>query len=327
MNTLDKFQGSLVGLALGDALGAPMEFTFGIPDPPVTDMQINTMLLPFLGEKTPRGYWTDDTSMALCSAYSLIKKGRFDRKDQMMNFLKWYREGFFSSTGSCFDIGNTIRSSLIEFEATKEVNQLADPYDNNLGNGSLMRLSPIPLFFYKQPKSAIKISGSSSLMTHKAGLCAEVCRCMAAFIVACFSSTHMDDLMCTVGDYSSFYYPSVFRDLLTWLKDPYDVVVTKPKVWLSGTGHVLLSFHAAIWAFFTTDNFRDGCIKAVNLGGDTDTYGAIYGQLAGVYYGFDHIKEYAGDWLHDLVDLEMIKSIAEQLYSASTARSIDDENL
>src|SRR5215213_711084 len=137
---LNRFRGSLLGLAVGDTVGTTVEFKPRGSFSPVTDMVGGG---PF---HLKAGQWTDDTSMALCLGTSLISKNGFDPVDQMDRYLEWYRNGYLSSTGACFDIGNTIRQALETYQRT------GDPFSGSTapetaGNGCLMRLAPIPMFF------------------------------------------------------------------------------------------------------------------------------------------------------------------------------------
>ena len=155
MATQNRFRGCLLGLACGDAVGTTVEFKARGTFEPVTDMVGGG---PF---KLKPGQWTDDTSLALCLATSLIERDGFDPLDQMERYCRWQREGYLSSTGECFDIGNTTASALHKFKATGE------PYAGSTdswaaGNGSIMRLAPVPKFFFPDREQVIHYSGESS---------------------------------------------------------------------------------------------------------------------------------------------------------------------
>ena len=176
ITTISRYRGSLLGLAVGDALGTTLEFKSPGTFLPITDMVGGG---PFNLEP---GEWTDDTSMALCLAESLIEKEKFDPIDQMQRYLKWYRDGHLSSNGKCFDIGITIGNALRKFEKTK------DPYSgsedpNSAGNGSLMRLTPIPLVYANDEIVAMEKAAESSRTTHGTKNCIDACRCMAVLIL------------------------------------------------------------------------------------------------------------------------------------------------
>src|SRR5574341_1380286 len=140
MEPIDRYRGCLLGLAVGDALGTTLEFKPPGSFDPIEDMVGGG---PF---GLQPGEWTDDTSMALCLAESLIERRGFDPVDQLDRYVRWWREGHLSSNGRCFDIGTTTAAALLRFERTRELWCGAeDP--RTAGNGSIMRLAPVPLFF------------------------------------------------------------------------------------------------------------------------------------------------------------------------------------
>ena len=165
---LNRCHGCLLGLAVGDAVGTTVEFQPRGSFSPVTDMMGGG---PF---HLKPGQWTDDTSMALCLGTSLIARNGFDPVDQMDRYWDWYQNGYLSSTGNCFDIGNTVRNALERYKQTGDpFSGGNDPY--SAGNGSLMRLAPIPLFYFPDLEKSIKFAGESSRTTHGALECLEAC--------------------------------------------------------------------------------------------------------------------------------------------------------
>jgi len=169
MEKRERYEGALLGLAAGDALGTTLEFKPPGSFTPLADMVGGG---PF---QLRPGQWTDDTSMALCLASSLVETGRFDPRDQMDRYVRWYREGYLSSTGRCFDIGNTVRAALERYAQT------GDPYAGSThpmsaGNGSIMRLAPVPLFFANDPSMAIAMAAASSRTTHGVTAAVDACR-------------------------------------------------------------------------------------------------------------------------------------------------------
>ena len=176
MEQIEHYRGSLLGLAVGDALGTTLEFKAPGIFQPVKDI---TGGGPF---HLKPGQWTDDTSMALCLADSLIERKGFNPVDQLERYLRWYREGYLSSTGDCFDIGGTVSSALARFEKTHEPYcGSTDPH--SAGNGSIMRLAPVPLFYANEPEEAIEKSGESSRTTHGAPTAVDACRYLGGLIV------------------------------------------------------------------------------------------------------------------------------------------------
>jgi len=168
MNILNRFQGCLLGLATGDALGTTVEFERPGHFITVTDI---------VGEgpfHLKAGEWTDDTSMALCLATSLKHLNGFDAADQMRRYVNWYRHGYMSVKGYCFDIGFTTKDALQRFEQTGQpYSGSTDPYA--AGNGSLMRLAPVPMFFHEDFDDAVKYAKNSSMTTHGAKEAGEAC--------------------------------------------------------------------------------------------------------------------------------------------------------
>jgi ADP-ribosylglycohydrolase len=298
----DRYRGALLGLATGDALGTTLEFAAPGSFEPITDMIGGG---PFGLEP---GQWTDDTSLALCLADSLIQCQGFDAGDQMRRYVDWWRRGFLSSTGECFDIGATTVTALARFEAD------GDPFagsDDPLsaGNGSLMRLAPVPLRFADEPEAAIRWAAESSRTTHGAREAVDACRYFAGLLVGALRGEVRERLL------TPMYTPVPGL----WEREPLapriaDVargsfrVKSPPDI--QGSGYVVRSLEAALWAFAGADTFAEGALAAVNLGDDADTTGAIYGQIAGAFWGVDAIPT---AWLQRLTLREQIESMADAL--------------
>jgi ADP-ribosylglycohydrolase len=298
----------LLGLAAGDALGTTLEFERPGMFEPITDMVGGG---PF--ELKP-GQWTDDTSMALCLAESLIERLGFDPSDQMERYCRWFRKGHMSSAGWCFDIGGTTCSALLRFMADGQPYAgSTDP--NTAGNGSIMRLAPVPLFFAGAPAEAIMRAADSSRTTHGTAEAVDGCRYLAALLVGAVHGVDKEELL------SDHYTPVPGL----WDTAPLAAKIAEvaagsfrrrepPEI--QGTGYVVQSLEAALWAFDRSTNFRDGALLAVNLGDDADTTGAVYGQLAGAYYGEDDVPQ---AWRERLALRELIDAFAEKLYRNARA--------
>ena len=309
MNLLSRFRGSLIGLAVGDALGAPVEFEPRGSFPPITGLRGGG---PF---NLKAGDWTDDTSLALCLAESLIEKGGFEPRDQAERYVRWWREGYMSATGNCFDIGNTTKASLQRFIDT------GDPYSGPTSpetgsNGSLMRLAPVPLFYHDSPRRAVEYSGLSSKVTHGADEAVDSCRYLGALLIGTLKGEKKNTLT------SLRYEP----ESGIWNQQPLTAQVENvaegsfrcsepPEIKAQGTA--VKTLEAALWAFAKCSSFEEGCILAVNLGDDSDTVGAVYGQLAGAYYG---VEEIPTEWIEGLSSKSLIESAAERLLKASQTR-------
>jgi ADP-ribosylglycohydrolase len=299
---LRRYRGSLIGLACGDALGTTIEFSPPGAFEPVKDIVGGG---PF---RLKAGEWTDDTSMALCLAESLIECRGFDPADQMERFVRWYREGHLSSNGRCFDIGNTVRDALLKFERTGEPYS-GSTHARSAGNGSIMRLAPVPLYFAENPEEAIEMSALSSRTTHGATAAVDACQYLGALIVGALQGVGKEDLL------SERFHPTAGGWGERSLCPEIDEIAMgsfkhrrPPEI--KGSGYVVRSLEAALWAFYRSDSFEQGCLMAVNLGDDADTTGAVYGQLAGAFYGEDGIPE---KWRNILAERPVIKAFAEKL--------------
>ncbi|HSC88134.1 MAG TPA: ADP-ribosylglycohydrolase family protein [Polyangiaceae bacterium] len=294
--------GALLGLAVGDALGTTLEFRKPGTFSPLTDMVGGG---PF---RLPPGYWTDDTSMALCLGTSLIERAGFDATDQMQRYTRWRHEGYLSSTGVCFDIGNTVAAALGRFASN------GDPFagstdPNTAGNGSLMRLAPVPIHWWRDPAQAIHYAGESSRTTHGARTAVDACRYYAGLMVSAIAGASKAELL------SELHAPSGFDWSTAPLCSEIDGIARgsfklKEPPEIRGSGYVVASLEAALWAFDRSNDFRSGCLLAANLGEDADTTAAIYGQLAGAFYGEEGLPE---DWLAKLHDRAAIHALAERL--------------
>ncbi len=296
-----RYRGALLGLAVGDALGATLEFELPGSFEPIGDMVGGGP------HGLEPGQWTDDTSMALCLAESLLESGGFDPHDQMTRYVRWWRQGYRSSTGMCFDIGTATRDALARFEAS------GDPYAGSTdpwaaGNGSIMRLAPVPLFFATTPREAIDLAAESSRTTHGVRSAVDACRYLAGLIVGAVQGEPKNALL------GSRYVP--VEGLELDLDREIDEVaagsfVHREPPEIQGSGHVVRSLEAALWALHRHDTFRAGALAAVNLGHDADTTGAVYGQFAGALYGEEAIPV---EWRAKLAKRELIEELADRLF-------------
>jgi ADP-ribosyl-[dinitrogen reductase] hydrolase len=302
MKPLSRYRGCLLGLAVGDALGTTLEFTSPGTFTPIDDLIGGG---PF---QLKPGQWTDDTSMALCLATSLIERHGFDPIDQLERYVRWWRDGYLSSTGTCFDIGSTVRSALTRFLQTRE------PYPGSTdprtaGNGSIMRLAPMVLYFARQPAQVVHFAAESSRTTHGAAEAVDACRYFATLILAALNGESKAALLSDLGD--------------RWQAAPLAPKIAalaggsfkrKGPPAIRGTGYVVDSLEAALWAFHHSSDFREGALLAVNLGEDADTTGAVYGQLAGAFYGEENIP---AAWRDTIAQRQLMVELAEKLYAAA----------
>ncbi|MGF6808440.1 ADP-ribosyl-[dinitrogen reductase] hydrolase [Paraburkholderia sp. Clong3] len=299
MSKTARFEGCLLGLACGDAVGTTVEFRARGTFRPVTDM---TGGGPF---GLRRGEWTDDTSMALCMATSLVERRKFDARDIMDRFCRWMDGGYLSSNGTCFDIGGTVSDALERYKDTGSVYAGSeDPY--SAGNGCLMRLAPIPMFFHTDPAAAIENSGLSSRLTHGARECVDATRLFGAMLLGALDGASKDQIL-NGHDLPTNAGPSVHAiAACSYLRKSEDDV--------RGSGYVIDSLEAALWCFAHTSSFEEAILRAANLGQDADTTAAICGQIAGAHYGVTGIP---ARWLEWLAMRDEIRELANRLAVAS----------
>ncbi len=278
ITTQERYRGALYGLACGDAVGTTVEFKPRGSFAPVTGM---TGGGPF---SLKAGQWTDDTSMALCLAESLVTKQGFDPADQMGRYLNWWQWGYMSATGSCFDIGLTVREALSRFQQSGQAYS-GSPDPMTAGNGSLMRLAPVVLFAHPDAASIHRLSADSSRTTHGAAEALECCQLFAALISAALAGKPKTELLAALPFKCEQVKVAAIAS---------GAFITKSDSDIRGNGYCVDSLEAALWCFFNTDSFEQAVLRAANLGEDADTTAAIAGQIAGAFYGAAAIP---ADWL------------------------------
>lgn len=302
MSTLDRFEGALLGLACGDAVGTTLEFQPRGSFAPLTDMVGGG---PF---SLKAGQWTDDTSMALCLAESLITKQACDPQDQIARYANWYQWGYWSSTGHCFDIGMATRAAIQEF--LRSGNALAGSADpRSAGNGSLMRLAPVALMYGHDEAQLQDMAALSSRTTHAAPECLDACRLFAVALSRALAGGDKQQVLAL----SSLELDSPrIREIAqgTWMG--------KSREQIGSSGYVVHSLEAALWCFARHDSFEAAVLEAANLGDDADTTAAITGQIAGAFWGRGGIPAH---WLAKLHQEQDIRGLALSLHQLSDRRS------
>lgn len=296
---LDRAVGALLGLACGDAVGTTLEFRAPGTFTPITDLVGGG---PF---GLQPGQWTDDTSMALCLAESLLETGANDLDDQLRRYVRWWQEGYLSSTGVCFDIGGTTAHQLARYLRTGVA---VDPHvdENAQANGSLMRLAPVPIRWHADPAEAAEQSALSSRTTHTANAPVDACRVMGAMLAALVDGASWDE----VTDRSFWRWGPLDPAIAAVVAGSYR---TRPDAEIRGTGHCVRALEAALWAVDGAADYRQAVLRAANLGDDADTTAAIAGQLAGARWGASGIPQ---EWVRQLTFGERIVELAEELFRA-----------
>ncbi len=283
----DRAIGALFGLAAGDALGTAIEFSA---------KPARVVLHELVGDgpfDLKPGQWTDDTSMALALADSLIADPQLDASDLMERFVRWRRDGDYSCTGRCFDIGNTVADALRRFERTGE--PFAGSTDPQAaGNGSIMRLALVAIRHWRDAETRRRVARAQSRTTHGAAEAVEACATLSDLIALAIGGATLAEL--------------VTSEAARAVKG---FALGQPRAEIKGSGYVVHSLHAALWAVSRTSNFRDAVLLAANLGQDADTTAAVAGQIAGALYGASAIP---ADWLEKLAWRERLRNAAEQLF-------------
>ena len=291
----DRFRGCLLGLAIGDAVGTALEFSTHGTFEPITDMVGGG---PY---QLQPGQWTDDTSMALCLATSLVETGTFDPADQMARYCLWVDSGYLSSTGTCFDIGRTVADALAKFRRTG--NPFAGSTDSRTaGNGSIMRLAPVPMFCFPDLDACLEYAAESSRTTHGAPDCVDACRLLAGILYRALAGRDKDEVLLAERD--TF---SGAPGIAAIARGDY---LGKSDHQIRGSGYVVQSLEAALWCVAATNDFQSAILRAANLGDDADTTAAVCGQVAGALYGASAIPPH---WLDRLAMRQEITRLADRL--------------
>ncbi len=308
LSILSRVRGSLLGLAVGDALGAPVEFTFPGRFVPVTGMRGGGRF------RLPAGYWTDDTSMALCLAESLIACRGFDAADQLERYAQWLFEGRNSSRKHAFGVGQTTLQALSAYRRTKDATTCGRVQERSAGNGSLMRLAPVPLFYRDSTEQTLSRSGEASRLTHALPVCVDACRLLGGLIHQALRGAAKEELYLFAENMTGENGTPLHPDVAAVAGGSF-LRLEPPDI--EAAGHVAKTLEAALWAFSRANTFEEGALLAVNLGRDADTVGAVYGQLAGAYWGEEAVPN---PWLEVLYDAARIRDLADRLFHAGRDR-------
>ena len=294
---LNKALGFFIGLACGDAVGTTVEFKERGSFPPLTDMVGGG---PF---NLKKGEWTDDTAMALCLAQSLIEKKEFNAFDQMEKYVDWMDNGYMSCAGKCFDIGTTV------YDALRDYLDSGNPFSGQTdvmtsGNGCIMRLAPIPIFYHRNIQEAIHYAGESSRTTHGSILCIESSKLLCDIILKATVAKNKDDII------ESLEYEPTSKEVISLKRGDF---LSKSYEDLTGSGYVINSLETALSCFYNTDSFKEAILKCANVGNDADTTSAICGQVAGAYYGIEAIPI---EWRKNLAKYDLVEELTIALLKA-----------
>ncbi len=295
MELIDRFKGSLVGLACGDALGATLEFKARGTFEPISDIIGGGFA------KLKAGEWTDDTAMMCCLASSLIEKG-FNLEDQIDKYCKWVYDGYWQKNGQRF-IGLATYDALRKYKTHKTV-LAGSSLPNKAGNGSIMRLAPVALFSYPNFEQSVINCAESSKTTHASIECIEACMLLGAMIHKALEGKTKEEIL------SNHNLILSSPNIVSIQNGDY---FNKKEEEILGSGYVVKSLEASLWCFNKTNSFKESVCLAANLGDDSDTTAAIVGQIAGAYYGLSGIPS---EWVSKLDKGTEIIELAENLYKS-----------
>ena len=314
--TEDHIKSILFGVAVGDALGVPVEFSSRerMEQNPLSEM------IGYGTYNQPKGTWSDDSTMTFCLAETLLDN-KFTLRKLANRFINWVDWGYWTPHGELFDIGNTTHSAIERLRTIEKPELAGGSHETENGNGSLMRILPLILETGKTSISkSYDIIKSVSSLTHR----------HERSIISCFYYlTFVRHLI--QGHSKESTYEMTNKIVQSELKEREveeaelkhferilnDTIVTLNYNQLRGSGYVIHSLESSIWCLLKTENYKDAVLKAINLGEDTDTTAAITGGLAGLSYGFNSIPE---EWVNQIVKKDKIEELANRLTEKYTKK-------
>ncbi|OOQ83542.1 ADP-ribosylglycohydrolase family protein [Penicillium brasilianum] len=307
LSTHSRALGAIWGTCVGDALGGPVQFSDPGTFEPIKELEF---VKPF---NQPSGSYSDDGSMTLALAQSFVdSNGQYDHALSIQNYLDWFNSGRFSTTTKAWDLGRSTRVALRIWKArglddlpltqqkvSEQLNKEASS-----GNGSLMRISPVGVALWKDKDRAKRLAREQSLVTHPALACPDACEAYTEVICMAMSGHTKEDLCKAIAQFR-FTHPALisrfarYASIADWK--------AKPPADIASSGWVVDTLEVALWGFFKYDTWEAGALAVVNLGGDSDTAGAVYGGLAGVFYGYGSIPT---RWVEGMQNGRFIGNVA-----------------
>jgi len=300
---IDKYRGTLIGLALGDVLGVPFEFWkkenvaryFDSHEFEVKDFSVGNLSFP-------AGFYSDDTSMMICLAESLIEKG-FDIIDQFERYQKWFLFGYATPfDDQSYGIGQQTLKALsrkIDFNRKDGMDERAG------GNGSLMRCSPIGLLYYKQYSAIKEKSFLSSYITHNYHIAGWTCVILNTIISLIIEGVPREKILSNVKIILDKSIPDEIHEVINLdfqKMNYYDYPIS---------GYSVDTLRIALWSWLTSENYLESIKKVILLGNDTDTFGAVTGAISGCYWGYEKIPS---DFKLKIIKHDYILNLAERIF-------------
>ncbi len=305
----NKVKAGIIGVCIGDALGVPVEFKSRdyLKNFPVTEMQ------EFGSHNQPKGTWSDDSSLTLCLAEVLTKGYNLEKIGQ--RFVKWMKYGHWTAHGRLFDIGVTTQQAIGRLIKGESARFSGNIFEEDNGNGSLMRILPLA-FYLKDEENFNNIYQTVkevSTITHGHFRSVFACFIYVIFTIQLIKGRNKTDAYTYMQEMSLEYAEEQWfslKEVALFHRILNNDISGYPEEEIRGSGYVLHSLEASLWCFLNTESYSEAVLKAVNLGEDTDTTGAITGGLAGIYYGFENIPQ---EWVNELARKDDIEKLCEKL--------------
>lgn len=315
MSDFNRLKNGIIGFIIGDAMGVPLEFTKRREEK-VIDM------LEYGSHNMPKGSWSDDSSMVIATMQSIIdNKGNINYKDIMNNFILWIEKGKFTSNNKTFGVGGTTLKALRNYYYKEEFIMYKDPLmcgiddikDN--GNGSLMRILPIAYYcYYKKlnEEEIYKLVKDISSMTHRHSISILGCYIYVLFVIGILNGEEKEKIYKGIRkyNYNKYFDNETINNYGRLLDNDISLLDIDN---INSSGYVLNTLEAVIWCFMNSNNYNESIIKAINLGDDVDTIGALVGGLSGSYYNKINNK-----WLKDIKRKDYLLDLCSGYYEVLT---------
>ena len=298
----------VIGLAVGDAMGVPLEFCMRekLMQHPTTQM------LGYGSHDVPKGSWSDDSSMTLATIDAIIKDGCINYNTIATNFLEWMKNAKYTPTDTVFDIGRTCLRAIAKFESNQEIaEKCGGTSEMDNGNGSLMRILPLTYYCFSKnmnEKEIYEIVKNVSSITHRHEISIMGCFIYVMYGIELLSNKNLTQAYEKI---KKIKYNTYFSEKTI---DRYERILKKNiKKYsldeIKSTGFIVDTLEATLWFLLNTNSYNQSIIGAINLGNDTDTVGACVGGLAGIYYGLENINK---TWQSELLKYDYIVELCDK---------------
>lgn len=298
----------VIGLAIGDAMGVPLEFCVRekLMQHPTTQM------LGYGSHDVPKGSWSDDSSMTLATIDAIIKDGCINYNTIATNFLEWMKNAKYTPTDTVFDIGRTCLRAIAKFESNQEIaEKCGGTSEMDNGNGSMMRILPLTYYCFSKnmnEKEIYEIVKNVSSITHGHEISIMGCFIYVMYGIELLSNKNLTQ---AYEEIKKIKYNTYFSEKTI---DRYERILKKNiKKYsldeIKSTGFIVDTLEATLWILLNTNSYNQSIIGAINLGNDTDTVGACVGGLAGIYYGLENINK---TWQSELLKYDYIVELCDK---------------